>query len=288
MNPLQLFATLLLEAMVAGVMRFVRFLFGPRGAVRAWEYAQALAIILLVAGGIVLGGIVVAGFLGYQGYVSEARTVLVLALWAGLPALIVLFGGIGFAADLLVNGLAARPKKEDAKEIFRGFLGIPLWLLVVAEVMLVVGVYAPMAALVVGPLGAMGILLLSLIRKWKFTFGWEFASAVQIVFITYAILASVPSSFWRATVGENLRPHISLAWAVPVDERELDEAYQDVAAKKATLANEELNALHVRIRSARTREEIADAERHLALWEQKYVTSSIKDGFERLRGVASK
>lgn len=287
MNPFELFATLLLQAIVAGVSRLTRFAFGPHGrqvAIRAWEYVQALmAVITLVTANLVFWN-VVAGVLGYNGYVRAARITLLVAVWVCLPLLIVLVGGTGFAADLLINGLRKKPKsKDEAKEIFRGFLGLPLWLLVLTEVMLVVGVYAPMAALVVGPLGAMGILLLSFIRKWKFTFGWEFASAIQVLFITFALLASVPSSFWRGTVGYNLRPVFSLAWSVDVSERELDAVYEEAKVARSRLAAEELRTIRVAIRGAWAVEEIKRAEIQLAEWERRYSTGVVEGARRMVR-----
>ncbi|GEM_PF-4968478 len=286
MNPFELFATLLLQAIVAGVARLTRFVFGPRGrqiAIQAWEYVQALMVVItLVTANLVFWN-VVAGALGYYGYVGAARIMLLVVAWVCLPLLIVLIGGTGFAADLLINGLRKKPEsKEVAKEIFRGFLGLPLWLLVLTEVMLVIGVYAPMAALAIGPLGAMGILLLSFIRKWKFTFGWEFASAIQVLFITFALLASVPSSFWRGTVGYNLRPVFSLAWSVEVNERELDAVYAEVKSARSDVAASELRAILAEIRGAsRTAEGIKRAEIKLAEWERRY-SSGVAEGARRM------
>ena len=286
MNPFELFATLLLQAIVAGVVRLTRFVFGPRGrqvAIQAWEYVQALGVVITLLTANLLFWNVVAGVLGYNGYVRAARITLLVVVWVCVPLLIVFVGGTGFAADLLINGLRKKPKsKEEAKEIFRGFLGLPLWLLVLTEVMLVVGVYAPAEAFAIGPLGAMGLVLLSFIRKWKFTFGWQFASALQVAFITFAIFAAVPSSFWRGTVGYNLRPVFSLAWSVEVDERELDAVYAEVKSVRSDAAAEELRAILAEIRGApRTAEGIKRAETKLAQWERRY-SSGVVEGARRM------
>ncbi|OGZ95908.1 MAG: hypothetical protein A2847_02025 [Candidatus Sungbacteria bacterium RIFCSPHIGHO2_01_FULL_50_25] len=285
MNPFQLLAEAALQMFVAAVARIIRFFTGPRPgviALAAWERARALINMIIAAIVVPVIGITAALVLGYTsvGLVDFARAILLLCIWFSLPILIVLLGGTGAAIDILFNAAIGKDKKSS-KEIFRGFLGIPLWLLVIAEIVLVIGVYAPMTALVIGPLGAMGILLLSFIRKWKFTFGWELASAIQVIFITFALLASVPSSFWRATVGYNLRPTFSLSWSVDVSERELDTIYAEAKSARSAVAARELREVRSEISRARTPEEVRRAEVRLAEWERRY-SSGVVEGARRM------
>lgn len=287
MNPFQLLAEAFLQMLVALIARLIRFFTGPRPgaiALAAWERARALISMIIVTVVVPIIGIIAALALGYTSasLVDFARAVLLLCIWFSLPILIVLVGGIGAAIDILFNAAIGKDKRSS-KEIFRGFLGLPLWLLVIAEIVLVIGVYAPMAALVIGPLGAMGILLLSFIRKWKFTFGWELASAIQVIFITFALLASVPSSFWRGTVGYNLRPAFSLAWSVEVSERELDAVYVEAKTARSDVAARELRTVRAAISNARTADEVRRAENLLVEWERRYSSGAVESARRMVR-----
>lgn len=245
--------------------RLLAWLFRLFDDAGAWIEAGLILGFLIPVATIIVG-IIFSRF----GMFATARAIMFGGILFGIPFAIIVLGGASAIADVLVNGLWNKVPPGRAVRILQAYFSILIWIITIEEVMAIIGIYAPWMALVIG--GVSGLVLAIISFFWDYGAGWgrRIVFVFQVVAVSWAITASLPSGFSITIFGIDLRHRIQMVEARAFDQTMIDLVWSEVADRERVVVRQELSQILDDIRRARTPNDLETARNRLAAWEHKY------------------
>lgn len=152
----------------------------------------------------------------------------------GVPGLLALGFAGSFIAVLLQRLFWQKTPIENIKILINEYFSALIWLYVFAELAIVLGVIAPVMAIVVSILGLVGVVLIGLFWNKDLGIGRFLAYLFQVGLLTWALGVAVPSSLSLFLFGYDLRHEWGFYGLKPLTmhQRELDTLEDELAVAK--------------------------------------------------------
>lgn len=231
----------------------------------AWVRATLIMGIFIPIGTIFLG-ILISRF----GWFGGARWIILTGILFGMPVLIVIGGGAAALADIIVRVWWTRTPQQRAIRILQGYFSLLVWLLTVEELVYVIGVFSPFRILVLGFVA--GIIMILMSFAWDKAVGWgrRLAFSFQFFMLAWIFIVSIPSGFYLATVGIDIRAIAELRGVAAIDQWRLDETENVAAETRRRIMEGVLEDILHDFEHAQNIGEYQKAQRRLENWKKEF------------------